>query len=157
MARFLLIVLFFSLPALSQCIPISDAAQHIGKKTCVAGKVMKVIKSDHGAYLLDFCGGTTACPFTVRAFPIDFPYVGDVRQLAGKEIEITGKIKQWNHQAEIVLKDADQVHGASGKPMEAPKDYDAERQSLKRYSGNNTGKRAHKRERNDSNDEIDPD
>jgi DNA/RNA endonuclease YhcR with UshA esterase domain len=58
--------------------------------------------------------------------------VGDVRQLAGKEIEISGEIKAYDGRPEIILREARQLHGALRKLPPLPKDYDVERRS--RYS-----------------------
>jgi len=157
MARILALLVSFSLPAISQCISISDAAQHVGQKTCVAGKVLKVTQSESGTFQLDFCA-TASCPFTVRVFPADFDYVGDVRQLEGKEIEITGKIRQKNGQNEMVLKDSDQLKGDSARLVAIPKTYDVERRgnfSPGTFKGNQTTKRSHKRPPTAPSEEID--
>lgn len=147
MARLLLILFFLSVPAFSQCISISDAQQHIGKKTCVAAKVIKVTENENGTFVLNFCNEGTTCPFVVRVFPVDFDYVGDVRQLEGKEIEITGKVRKSNDQVEIVLRDADQLKGEPIKLPPIPKVYDAERRgntSPGQFKGAKTTKRSRK-------------
>jgi hypothetical protein len=153
MARLVLLVLLASLPGFGQCVSISEASHHLGKKACVAGKVLKVTRAEHDVYLLHFCEDEKACPFVVRVFPIDFDYVGDVRQLAGKEIEITGKIKEWNRHSEIILKDADQLNRDAIKLPPTPKVYDAERRgntSPGQLSGTRTTKRSHKPPTSDS-------
>jgi hypothetical protein len=154
-----LFLLLTSLPGWSQCVSISDAAQHVGKKTCVAGKVIKVTKAEHDVVLLHFCEEEQSCPFVVRVFPIDFDYVGDVRQLGGKEIEITGKVREWNHRTEIVLKDADQLNRDAIKLPATPKAYDAERRgntSPGQFSGSRTTKRSHSRTPSEPSQEIVP-
>jgi hypothetical protein len=153
MVRLLFLLLLASVPGFSQCVSISDAAQHVGKKTCIAGKVLKVTRAEHDVYLLHFCEEEKSCPFVVRVFPIDFDYVGDVRQLAGKEIEISGKVKSWDHRTEIILKDADQLNGDAIKLPPTPKVYDAERRgntSPGRLSGTRTTKRSHNPPASDS-------
>lgn len=157
MARFLLLLLFFSLPGWSQCISISDAPQHIGKKVCVAGKVVKVSQAENGAYILNFCAADI-CPFVVRLLPQDYEYVGDVTQLAGREIEINGKIKEWNGQTEIILRDIDQLQGSSAKLPTVPKAFDVERHgnfSPGQFKGNRSTKRSHKRPPKGADEEID--
>ena len=154
MARILAAALLFSLPAFSQCIPISDAAKHVGQKTCVSGKVQTVTRGEHESLNLNFCLQNAPCPFLVRVFPEDGDYVGDVRQLIGKEIEITGKIKEANGQPEMVLKDADQLHGESAKLLSTPKQYDAQRQSLKQFSGKERSQRGHYHPRNQGGEEF---
>ncbi len=158
MARFLTLALLFAVPAFSQCISISDAPQHIGKKTCVAAKVLNVAENENGAFLLNFCPETQACPFVVRVFPVDLDYVGDVRQLSGKEIEITGKIQKWNGVAEIILRDSDQLNGGLAKLPPIPKAYDVESRGHVRpgeFKGNKTTKRSEKRPKSGPSEEID--
>jgi hypothetical protein len=158
MARFLLLVLLFAAPAFSQCISISDAPQHLGKKTCVAAKVVKVSQNENGAFLLNFCAEAQPCPFTVRVFPADFDYVGDVRQLSGKQIEITGKIQRWNHQTEIILRDSDQLTGGLVKLPPIPKTYDVENRghaSPGQFKGEKTTKRSMKKPASGPSEEID--
>ena len=115
MARILVAALLFSTSLFSQCVPISQASQHVGQKTCVTGKVLTVTRGEHESLNLNFCLQNAPCPFLVRVFPEDVDYVGDVRQLIGKEIEITGKIKDANGRTEMALKDADQLRGESAK------------------------------------------
>ena len=158
MARFLLLVLCFSAPAFSQCISISDAAQHVGKKTCVTAKVLKVTENENGAFLLTFCPDSQPCPFVVRVFPADLAYVGDVRQLSGKEIEITGKIQKWNRLAEIILRDSDQLNREFAKLPPFPKAYDVENRghvNPGEFKGEKTTKRSEKRPKTGPNEEID--
>jgi len=157
MARLLIVIFLSSLPAWGQCVSISDARQHMGKKTCIVAKVLKVTESENGAFLLHFCAEDAACPFVVRAFPVDLDYVGDVRQLEGKEIEITGKIQTWNHQAEILLRDADQLKNGLLRLPPIPKAYSAESRgnaSPGKFSGNKTTKRSHAHPKEPS-DELD--
>ena len=85
-------------------------------------------------------------------------YVGDVRQLAGKEIEITGKIQKWNHQAEIILRDSDQLNGPLAKLPPIPKAYDVENQGHTNpgtFKGEKTTKRSEKKPSTGSSEEID--
>lgn len=155
MARILAAVLLFSASAFSQCIPISETTQHVGQKACVSGRVLTVTKAPHHALNVNFCLTNAPCPFVVRVFPIDFDYVGDVQQLVGKQIEITGKIKQSNGQPEMVLKDANQLRGGSAKLLLTPKNYDVQKQSLKRYSGKDRSSRNYrKRQRNQGGDDF---
>ena len=117
----------FSSAASAACIPYTDAANRVGESVCVIGKVLKVTEGKKGAWFLDFCEDYKGCPFTVVIFGGDLRNVGDVRSLAGKEIELFGKIKLYGGRAEIILKDARQLHGESAKLPPLPKDYDASR------------------------------
>ena len=155
MARILLAALFLCAPAFSQCIPISEAPQHVGEKTCVSGRVLTVSKAEHGSRNVNFCMPNVPCPFRVRVFPVDFNYVGNIQRLVGKEIEITGKIKQSNGQSQIVLKDANQLRGPSAKLLTTPKVYDVQKQSLKQFSGKDRHSRKYrKHERNEGGDDF---
>ena len=99
---------------------------------CVAGKVVKVAEAKSGTWFLDFCADYKQCPFTVVVFARNLRDVGDVRQLAGKDIEIFGKVKLYGGRAEIILSDARQLHGEAAALAPMPKEYDASRHG--RYS-----------------------
>ncbi len=158
MARFLLMLFFFSIPASSECLSISDAPHHVGQKTCVAGKVLTVTESENGTFTLDFCPDKRLCPFIVRVLPQDYEYVGNVTQLVGREIEIHGKIKEWNGRTGIILRDLDQLTGESAKIPSLPKAYDVEHHgnySPGQFKGNKSTKRSHKRPPKGPDEEID--
>lgn len=124
-----LILLGLCLPAslAADCVTIEQAAKKIGATACVKGKVVRVGQSRSGTYFLDFCDDWKKCPFTVVVFPRDVLNVGDVRKLEGKTIEVHGTIKQYKGRAEIILKDARQLHGEAAKLPPPPKQYDADR------------------------------
>ena len=114
------------------CLPIHEAQNHIGETRCVTGKVLKVAQGDKGVHFLDFCENHDTCPFTVVVFPSDLRYIGDVRQLAGKIVEIHGPVKLYDSRAEIILSDWRQLKGDGVKLPPLPKTYDVERKG--RYS-----------------------
>jgi transcriptional regulator of NAD metabolism len=72
------------------------------------------------------------CPFTVVVFASNLKHVGDVRQLEGKEIEIHGRIKEYDGRAEIILERFAQLSGEAANIPALPKGYDVE--SKGRYS-----------------------
>jgi hypothetical protein len=121
-----------SVSAVAACIPFTDAEKRVGESVCVSGKVVKVVEGKNGAWFLDFCEDYTKCPFTVVVFARDLRDVGDVRKLAGQDVEIFGKVKMYGGRAEIILKDVRQLHGEWAKLPPMPKDYDASRHG--RYS-----------------------
>jgi exonuclease VII large subunit len=123
----LLPILLFSASLAAKCLPMGEAGKHIGDTACVSGKVLKVTESPNGAWFLNFCEDYRECPFTVVAFAKDLRDVGDVRLLAGKEVEIHGKIKEYDGRAEIVLSDRRQLRGESAQIPPLPKDYDVSR------------------------------
>ena len=110
----------------ADCIPFDQAKQHIGETRCVTGKVVKVGQSQGGTMFLDFCENYRKCPFTVVVFRSRLRDVGDVRQLAGKDIEIYGKIKPWGTRAEIILEHVRQLRGEAAHIPPLPKTYDVE-------------------------------
>ncbi len=123
----LLPLLLFSVSLAANCLPMGEALKHIGDARCVSAKVLTVSESPNGAWFLNFCEDYRECPFTVVAFARDLRDVGDVRYLAGKEVEIHGKIREYQGRAEIILRDRRQLRGESAKLPPVPKDYDASR------------------------------
>lgn len=126
---FVAFVVFFSFTSAraADCIPFDQAKAHIGETKCVSGKVLKVGQSQGGTMFLDFCSNYRTCPFTVVVFPSKLRDVGDVRQLEGKDIQISGKIRKWGNRAEIILENVRQLKGDAAQIPPLPKTYDVER------------------------------
>src|SRR5438309_1363563 len=80
----------------SACIPFDQAQRHIGETQCVTGKVLRVEAGAKGVHYLDFCDDFRLCPFSVVVFAYDLKNVGDVRELAGKVVEIRGEVKEYD-------------------------------------------------------------
>lgn len=114
--------------AAADCLPIQDAAQHVGEVKCVTGKVLHVKVGIRGVHFLDFCEDHAACPFSIVVFPHDLKDVGDVRRLAGRSIEIRGPVKLYDGHAEIILSRVSQLTGGSALIPPLPKNYDVEKQ-----------------------------
>jgi len=125
-AKFFLLCLLAAV-AHADCISFSEAKDHLGESRCVTGKVYAVKRGMKGVHYLDFCEDYRICPFTVVIFPSDLPQVGDVRQLAGRTIEIHGEVKQYDGRAEIILSQSRQLKGDAGKIPPLPKNYDVEK------------------------------
>jgi hypothetical protein len=121
-------VILFSAPFLSaaDCIPIHEAAHHVGETRCVTGKVVRIKVGDKGVHFLDFCEDEMACPFTVVVFSNDLKDVGDVRRLAGRTIEINGAVKAYDGRPEIILTRISQIAGGAAMIPPLPKSYDVE-------------------------------
>lgn len=112
--------------AAAACVPFTEAKKHVGDEVCIAGKVLKVGRSPRsGTQFLNFCDDYRNCPFTVVVFAKDIPHVGDVNALAGQEIKLYGKVREYKGQAEMILNDARQLKGERFKLPPAPKNYDA--------------------------------
>lgn len=105
------------------CIPFQDARKHLGQKHCVSGRVLHVTRT-RGATFLDFCSDYRVCPFTVVAFTGDLRRIGDLSGLAGQEIQIQGRIEEYDGRAEIKLENAGQLQGAAARLPPLPKEYD---------------------------------
>jgi len=108
------------------CIPFDQAQKHIGESQCVTGKVIRVAAGQHGEHYLDFCDDYRLCSFSVVVFSHDLKSVGDVRQLAGKVIEIHGDVKEYAERAEIVLESRKQLGGEIAALPPLPKNFDVE-------------------------------
>jgi hypothetical protein len=130
--------LIISTSALADCLPLAEANKHLGTSRCVTGKVVKITHSEQGTTFLNFCEDYRLCPFQVVVFRSDLPHVGDVRHLVGKNIEIHGKIEDYDGHTEIVLKRLRQLQGDAGKIPPLPKGFDVEKKG--RY---NAGRLSH--------------
>ncbi|MGO8796851.1 MAG: hypothetical protein ACLQLC_18670 [Candidatus Sulfotelmatobacter sp.] len=131
-ARRILVSLALALSAAatfaSDCLPIGEAARHIGENRCVTGKVIRVKAGPRGVHFVDFCEDQMSCPFTVVVFSRDLKDVGDVRRLTGQVIEIHGPVKLYNGRAEIILDRVGQITGGSTLIPPMPKNYDVEKE-----------------------------
>ncbi|HZQ20001.1 MAG TPA: hypothetical protein VFA90_14890 [Terriglobales bacterium] len=112
--------------ALASCIPFDQARNHLGETQCVTGKVVRVKEGNRGVRFLDFCEDYRLCTFTVVVFPYDLKSIGDVRELAGRLVEIRGEIKDYDDRAEIVLENSKQLSGAAMHLPPLPKSFDVE-------------------------------
>jgi hypothetical protein len=126
------LLLIISASAWTQCVPFHEAGKHLGTTKCVSGKVLKITHSDQGTTFLNFCEDYRTCPFQVVVFRGDLAHVGDVRSLAGKTIEIHGKVEDYDGHTEIVLRRPRQLHGDAAKIPPLPKGFDVEKKG--RYS-----------------------
>ena len=121
------LLLFFGAQARADCIPFTDARQHVGSTQCVSATVLAVKEGAKGVTFLDFCQDFRTCPFTVVVFARDLKQVGDVRQLKGRAIEIKGTIRTYDGRAEIILRRPQQLGKGAAFLPPLPKDYDVER------------------------------
>ncbi len=122
-----LLLLLASAPAFcAPCLPFDQAQKHIGENQCITGKVVRVQAGSEGTHYLDFCDDYRLCTFTVVVFSYDLKNVGDVRQLAGKVVEIRGEVKEYDDRAEIVLESKKQLTGESAILPPMPRNFDVE-------------------------------
>jgi DNA/RNA endonuclease YhcR with UshA esterase domain len=111
------------------CLPIGEAPNKLGSTVCITGKVLTVKQSPSGAaWFLNFCEDGAKCPFSAVVFTKDLRDVGDVRMLAGKTIEVNGKVLEYKGVAEIIIRDARQLKGEAAAKLPAlPKGFDVEK------------------------------
>jgi len=123
------LVLFSLFPAFSEadCLPVSEAHNHIGETQCITGKVYRVKQGSRGTTFFDFCEDFRVCPFTAVIFPGHLKDIGDVRQLANRVIEVHGPLKAYDGRAEIVVNQLRQLGGEGARIPKLPKDYDVEK------------------------------
>lgn len=115
-------------PALraSDCIPFTQARDHVGEDQCVTGKVLRVKRGSRGTTFFDFCEDFRVCPFTVVVFPGKLKDIGDVRALQNRVIEVHGPVKDYDGRAEIVLDQLRQLGSEAALIPRLPKNYDVE-------------------------------
>ena len=120
------LVLALGVPAFpADCIPFDQARKHIGETQCITGRVIRV-QAAAKAHYLDFCEDYRLCPFSVVVFSHDMKNVGDVRELAGKVIQLRGEIKEYDDRAEIILESKKQLAGEAALLPPLPKTFDVE-------------------------------
>lgn len=96
-----------SLP--SSCLDINDVANFVAQEKCVRGKIEKVFISKSGTIFLDFCQDYKTCPFTAVIFKSDSAKFENIKELNGKTIELTGLIKTYKGQPEIIINEPSQI------------------------------------------------
>jgi len=120
----LLCTLAIAMSASAACLPMEDAAKHVGETACVHGKVLTISATPGGTHLLHFCEADSKCGFSAVVFPRDLRQVGDVRALEGKEVDIHGQVRLYQGHAEIIVRDSRQLKGEAARLPPVPKDYD---------------------------------
>jgi hypothetical protein len=122
--KYLPLILLCSAGSLADCIPFTQARDHIGETQCITGTVLRVKPGYRGVTYFDFCEDFRVCPFTVVIFPGHLRDIGDVRQLQNRRVEIHGELKAYDGRAEIVLEQLRQLGGLGAKIPRLPKHYD---------------------------------
>jgi DNA/RNA endonuclease YhcR with UshA esterase domain len=104
----LILFLLLSRFAFAQ-IPSDSAKYHIGKKITVCGKVVGAFTTKTGVTMLNFDKAYPMCEFTAVIFKGDSMNFEKGDFYKGKRICVTGMVKKFNGNAEIVLKKANQI------------------------------------------------
>ncbi len=110
------------------CSPFTEAKRLIGTRQCIRGTVVKAARAGEGRTFLDFCEDYRVCPFAVVIFDEDLRHLGALDSLVGRTIEIRGKVKDYDGQAEIVLQNVGQLGGEIRKLPPVPREFDVEQQ-----------------------------
>ncbi|MDR3628041.1 MAG: hypothetical protein P4L45_14455 [Ignavibacteriaceae bacterium] len=113
MRRFALTIFFISIlvcTAFTQTkISPARAKNNIGKEVIVSGKIDQVVKSGTGNYFFNMGGKFPHNKFTAVIFKSDAKKFGRLNTYEGKEVEITGKITEYNGKPEIILDSLKQI------------------------------------------------
>ncbi len=84
------------------------ARQHKGERVTVRGKVADVHVTQKGDVFLNFGGKYPQAVFSAVCFQGAIP-AAQLTPLNGKTISVTGRIREYNGQVEIVLETQDQI------------------------------------------------
>lgn len=137
-----LVLLLLAGNCFAACLPIREAPDKLGSTLCITGKVLSVQRSPSGAaWFLNFCEDYRTCPFSAVVFTRDLRDVGDIRMLAGRTIEVHGKLQLYKGVPEIIIRDARQLKGEAAKLPPLPKDFDVQKKG--RYSPGQTRTKSH--------------
>lgn len=108
----LVIILSFitSVLAFSQIkITPAEAKNYIGKKETITGKIDQIHLTNTGTYFLNMGGKYPDNPFTAIIFKSDTSKFGNVQSYEGKEVEVSGMVKEYNDETEIILESKEQI------------------------------------------------
>ena len=93
----------------SQCISFRDAKEHVGRNTCVVGKVDHVYESRNGNLFINFCADWRSCRFSAVVFRSDVAKFPNLEKYEGKMVELRGQIKLYQGRAEMVINRPEQI------------------------------------------------
>jgi DNA/RNA endonuclease YhcR with UshA esterase domain len=97
-------------PALAETIPAAEAKNHIDKDVTVEGVVSEVHHAASGrAIFIEIGGRYPNNPFSAVIFKDHFNKFPTADSLAGKTVDVTGRIKDYRGRAEIILDDSEQL------------------------------------------------
>jgi hypothetical protein len=97
-------------PVLAQTIPAAAARAHAGATVTVEGTVGDVHAARSGKVtFIDIGGRYPKNPLTAVIFAADAAKFPDLPKLVGKTVDVTGAIRLYKGQPEIVLTSRDQI------------------------------------------------
>lgn len=104
------IVALLAGPTVAAAIPAAAASSHVGQTATVEGVVSEVHTARSGKETLIDIGGTyPAQTFTGVIFAPSMSTVGDVSDLTGKTIDITGTVQMFQGKPEVVITSRTQI------------------------------------------------
>lgn len=92
----------------STCYNYTEAKSHVGETVCIKGKVVNVSASAKSNFL-NFCNDYKTCPFSALIFSSDASNFNNVQVYSGKDVEITGLIREYKGNPEIIIKSPGQI------------------------------------------------
>jgi DNA/RNA endonuclease YhcR with UshA esterase domain len=105
-----LLLILTAAPALAETIQAADAKNHIDKDITVEGVVSEVHHAASGrAIFIEIGGRYPSNPFSAVIFKDDFNKFPTADSLAGKTVDVTGRIKEYRGRTEIILNDPAQL------------------------------------------------
>jgi DNA/RNA endonuclease YhcR with UshA esterase domain len=105
-----LLLTFAAAPALAETITAAEAKNHIDKDATIEGVISEVHHAASGrAIFIEIGGRYPSNPFSAVIFKDNFSKFPNVDSLAGKTVDITGKIQDYRGRAEIILNDPAQL------------------------------------------------
>src|SRR6476646_227756 len=91
-----------------------EATNFYNKTMTVTGKVARVTVTAKNTYL-DLDKGYPNSPFSLVIFSSATNQFPEIKSLKGKDVEVTGKIKEYHNKPEIILEKSNQVHIVEAK------------------------------------------
>jgi DNA/RNA endonuclease YhcR with UshA esterase domain len=105
-----LLLTLIAAPALAETITAAEAKNHIDKDVTVEGVVSEVHHAASGrAIFIEIGGRYPSNPFSAVIFKDHFNKFPTSDSLAGKTVDVTGRIKDYRGRAEIILDDPEQL------------------------------------------------
>jgi len=110
-------------PAATTVLTDVEAAQHVGEKATVRGKVVGVGTSKQGNIYLNFGNAFPKQTFSVAIKAKDAGKFDDTKRFEGKTVSVTGTITLYNEKPEIIVAEPGdlQIQEDSAAPATSPK------------------------------------
>jgi len=95
--------------AQSNSINFTNAPKYIGQQVVISGQVDHVFVSETDTTFINFCKDYRLCPFSAVIFPDDRSQFGDLQQLIGETVQISGVVNEYKGNPQIVLQNPNQL------------------------------------------------